>query len=212
MRKFLKRILKDPPPKESEKEIILKRLISDGEEGIQKVIEADLKNRMTFHLGRDCVFYADFFKRKGDRLKACENLVKAIELFKECGADGLVLKAEKELSTMSRSHRFPIRLPIEYCQAYSSVNQTGEALNGSEGGLQVLLPEEMRIGQKLELKLLFSSGSELNVIKALVEVVWTNPRLGEGEKRYRSGVKFINISPEDVTRLKSFSTSPLPNG
>ena len=106
MRKFLKRILKDPPPKESGKEIILERLhyyqyLSDAEKGIQKAIEADLKKRMIFQLGRDHAFYADFFKRKGDTLKARESLEKAIELFKECGADGWVEKYEKELAIIT---------------------------------------------------------------------------------------------------------------
>ena len=54
-----------------------------------------------FNLGRDCALYADLFKRKGDRFKAQENLGKAIEIFKECGADGWVEKAEKELTTLS---------------------------------------------------------------------------------------------------------------
>jgi hypothetical protein len=39
----------------------------------------------------------------------------------------------------------------------------------------------------------------------VVEVVWINPQLTEGEKHYRSGVRFTNISPEDMTKLKEFS-------
>ena len=65
-----------------------------------KAIEADQSNRMMFHLGKDYAFYADLYKRKGDRLKAQENLGKAIEIFKECGADGWVTKAEKELAAL----------------------------------------------------------------------------------------------------------------
>ena len=59
----------------------------------------------------------------------------------------------------------------------------------------------------LKLKLFFSSGSELNAIEMLVQVVWMNTQLGEGEKHYRSGVKFTNISPEDMTKLKNFTVS-----
>ena len=107
-----------------------------------------------------------------------------------------------------RTYRiFPIRLLIEYYRADSSINRTGQALDASEGGLQILFPEKMEIGQNLNLKLFFSSGSELNTIEMLAEVVWMNPQLGEGEKHYRSGVRFINISPENMTKLKNFSTS-----
>jgi tetratricopeptide (TPR) repeat protein len=73
--------------------------ITEAEHWIQKAIETDQRYRMMFHLGKDHALYAEFFKRKGDRLKAQENLGKAIEIFKECGADGWVEKAEKELTT-----------------------------------------------------------------------------------------------------------------
>jgi len=74
--------------------------ISEAEHWIQKAIEADQRNRMMFHLGKDYALYADLFKRKGDRLKAQENLGKAIEILKECGADGWVEKYEKELAAL----------------------------------------------------------------------------------------------------------------
>jgi hypothetical protein len=72
--------------------------MSEAEHWIQKAIEADQRNRMMFNLGRDYALYADLFKRKGDRLKAQENLCKAIEILKECSADGWVEKYEKELA------------------------------------------------------------------------------------------------------------------
>lgn len=52
------------------------------------------------HLGRDCAVYAELFKRKGDTFKAKEQLGKAIEIYKECGADEWVMKAEEELAGM----------------------------------------------------------------------------------------------------------------
>jgi tetratricopeptide (TPR) repeat protein len=77
------------------------RHLSEAEHWIQKAIEADQRNRMMFQLGNDYALYADLFKRKGDRSKAQENLGKAIEILKECGADGWVVKAEKELVRLS---------------------------------------------------------------------------------------------------------------
>jgi c-di-GMP-binding flagellar brake protein YcgR len=103
--------------------------------------------------------------------------------------------------------RFPIRLPIEYYPADSSINRNGQALDASEGGLQILFPEQVKVGQNLKVKLFFSSESGLNTIEMLVEVVWTNTPLDEGENHYRSGVRFTNISPEDKTKLKNFSAS-----
>ena len=56
---------------------------------------------MRFRLGKDYALYAELFKRKGDRLKAQENLGEAIEILKECGADGWVSRYEKELALIS---------------------------------------------------------------------------------------------------------------
>ena len=103
--------------------------------------------------------------------------------------------------------RFPVSLPVEYYRADSPISQTGQTLDTSEGGLQILFPEQMEIGQNLKLKLFFSSGSELNAIEMLAKVVWMNPQLGEGEKHYQSGVKFTNISPENMTKLKNYVVS-----
>jgi c-di-GMP-binding flagellar brake protein YcgR len=101
--------------------------------------------------------------------------------------------------------RFPMRLPIEYSRANSPVNQTGRTLDASEGGLQILFPEQVEVGQNLKVKLFFSSETGLNTIEMIVEVVWINAQLAEGEKQYRSGVRFANISPDNITKLKEFS-------
>jgi len=71
---------------------------AEAEHWIKKAIEADERNGMMFHLGKDYAAYAGLFKRKGDTPRAKENLSKAIEIYKECGADGWVTKAEEALA------------------------------------------------------------------------------------------------------------------
>ena len=75
--------------------------VSKAEEWIKKAIEADIRNDMRWQLGRDYALYAELFKRKGDKPKAREPLGKAIEILKECGADGWVEKYEKKLASVS---------------------------------------------------------------------------------------------------------------
>ena len=75
--------------------------MSDVELWIQKAIEADQRNGTRFNLGNDYALYAELFKRKGDRLRTNENLGRAIEILKECGAEGWVEKYEKELASIS---------------------------------------------------------------------------------------------------------------
>ena len=74
---------------------------SEAQHWIEQAIEADERNGMRFHLGRDYALYAELFKRKGDIEKAKETLGKAIEIYKECGSDGWVTKAEEELAKLS---------------------------------------------------------------------------------------------------------------
>jgi tetratricopeptide (TPR) repeat protein len=75
--------------------------IFEAEEWIKKAIEADIRNDMRWSLGRDYALYAKLFKRKSDLSKAKEKLGKAIEIMKECSADGWVEKYEKELAALS---------------------------------------------------------------------------------------------------------------
>lgn len=103
-----------------------------------------------------------------------------------------------------RYPRFDIHLPIESYQIKSSITHTG---NISEGGLLIYFPQETDVSQYLRLKLFFSLGSELNIIKVLAEVVWTENHLSKDRKYDPYGVKFVDISPEDDTKLKYFLRS-----
>jgi c-di-GMP-binding flagellar brake protein YcgR len=100
--------------------------------------------------------------------------------------------------------RFNIDLPIEYYRVDSPINNAGRARNISEGGLLIYFPERIEIGQHLKLKIFFSSGSVLQNMEMLGEVVWVDIHLGEGWGDYKSGVKFIDASQEDVAKLKEF--------
>jgi class 3 adenylate cyclase/tetratricopeptide (TPR) repeat protein len=70
----------------------------EAEKWIQKAIEIDYENGMNFSLGKDYALHADLSNRKGDRLKAQENLGKAVSIFKECGANGWVTRTEQTLA------------------------------------------------------------------------------------------------------------------
>jgi class 3 adenylate cyclase/tetratricopeptide (TPR) repeat protein len=75
--------------------------MSKAEDWVKEAIKTDKQMGMMFHLAKDYALYAELFKRKGDRSNAIENLSKAIEIFKECGAEGWQAKAEKELTPLS---------------------------------------------------------------------------------------------------------------
>jgi len=102
-----------------------------------------------------------------------------------------------------RQHpRFLLNLPVEYYRVNSDVNQAGYTVNASEGGLMVNLPEKLEVGQLLKIKLFFSFGPDINSIEILSQVVWTDH--SGGKEGYRSGVKFIEVSAEELKRLVNF--------
>ena len=74
--------------------------ISEAEDWVTRSIETNQKYGMMWNLARDYALYAELFKRKDDQTKAKEKLSKAIQIFKECGADGWVEKYEKELAEL----------------------------------------------------------------------------------------------------------------
>jgi tetratricopeptide (TPR) repeat protein len=72
----------------------------EAEDWIKKAIKTHKINGMKWHLGRDYELYARILRRKGDQTQSKKKLRKAIDILKECGADGWVAKYEKELENL----------------------------------------------------------------------------------------------------------------
>jgi len=64
--------------------------VDEAEQWVRKSIEVDARNGMRLSLAMNYGLYGKFFKQQGDKSRAREELGKAIEILKECGADGLV--------------------------------------------------------------------------------------------------------------------------
>ena len=116
--------------------------------------------------------------------------------------------AERGLSSEKRKYpRFDVDLPIKYSRP-SLFSKYARAVNASEGGLLLHLPEELGVGQQLVLKLFFPPSPGLNIIETLVQVVWMDGRLRKDWAwDYQTGVRFVDISPEDMTALQTFLTN-----
>jgi len=103
---------------------------------------------------------------------------------------------------IERKHpRFSLKLPIEYYPTKSKIGGTGHTANASEGGTTIYLRKHFKVGHLIKLRLFFSSRSGLNTIEIVSKIVWTE-KLETGE--YRCGIKFVNISEEDMSKWSSF--------
>ncbi len=74
--------------------------LAEAEDWISKAIEADSHNGTLLNLGRNYALYAELYRRKGERNKARTALNKAIEVYKECGSDGFLKRAEDRLALL----------------------------------------------------------------------------------------------------------------
>jgi len=75
--------------------------ISDAEVWIKKAVEADTRNGTRWQLASDHALYAEWFKKNNDIFNAKESLHTAIDIFKECGADGWTSRTRNALADIS---------------------------------------------------------------------------------------------------------------
>ena len=97
--------------------------------------------------------------------------------------------------------RVSLELPMDY--SIESVDRYGGvAANASKGGLLVYLPEAIVVGASLKIEILFAEGSELNSIRAIAKVVWSDLAPKEIWGEYRYGLEFQSFQEEDLQKLK----------
>jgi hypothetical protein len=74
--------------------------IDEAEIWIRKAMDADRENGMRWDLAMDHALYGALFQQKGDLARARVELTKAIEVFRECNADGWVKRTEEKLARL----------------------------------------------------------------------------------------------------------------
>jgi len=106
------------------------------------------------------------------------------------------------LAIEKRRHpRFSVELPLDYARVDGKQTLGGMVANASEGGLLVYLPERIEIGVLLKIEIFYVRGLELDTIKAVVRVVWSDLAARESWGEHRYGLQFENIDERDFNRL-----------
>ena len=102
-----------------------------------------------------------------------------------------------------RKHpRISVELPFDYSLLEREGSFRGITEDASEGGLLVYLHEKIEIGTLLKIEMLFSKGTELTTIQAMVTVVWSDLVPKESWAEYQYGVQFQSFFKGDLNRLK----------
>jgi hypothetical protein len=102
-----------------------------------------------------------------------------------------------------RHPRCNVDLPVEY-RRRDLVVKYDRVVNASESGLLTRLSEQVEVGQHLRIWLFFPFSSGLNVIEMVTQVVWMESHPEKYKADYRTGVRFVDVSPNDLRNLKNY--------
>jgi c-di-GMP-binding flagellar brake protein YcgR len=106
------------------------------------------------------------------------------------------------LAIEKRKHpRFSVELPLDYSLIDGKETYGGIVSNASQGGLLVYLPERIEIGTLLRIEIFYVKGLELDTIKAIGKVVWSDLAARESWGEHRYGLQFQSIDEKNFGRL-----------
>ena len=112
-----------------------------------------------------------------------------------------------------RKHpRFPIDLLAEYWPVNISKSRLGRTGDISEGGVLLYLPEKIAVGQKIGVKIFIGTGFESKSIEALGQAAWNDSHFGKKDYYHRIGLKFLDMSAENMEELKKFLNAQMNFG
>jgi len=109
--------------------------------------------------------------------------------------------------------RVLLDLPFEYRTEYSRRARGGIVIDACEVGFLIHSTENMVVGTRLKIVVLYPREYRLAKLEVFAKIVWK--RFEKREKRYLYGLKFNGILAEDDYKLKGLlrnnSEPPSPN-
>jgi hypothetical protein len=97
--------------------------------------------------------------------------------------------------------RVHIDLPLEYRVKYDARAHGGIVIDASESGFLIYSTEDIPIGTKLKMAVLFSAEYELTKFEVFAEIIWKNADVAKEEEGYQYGLRFVQVLEEDYRKL-----------
>jgi len=108
-----------------------------------------------------------------------------------------------------RKHpRILIRLPLHFQTGENEGVYPGMTVDASESGLLIQTLNEMPVGIRLDVEVLFPKEFELANFKATAEIIWKGIGYWEDWEGYQYGLRFIQISRGDYFKLRRILSNP----
>ena len=112
------------------------------------------------------------------------------------------METPKYFADRRRFPRIWIYLPLGYQTKHTPKARGGVVIDASETGFHIYSTEDIPIGTKLKIAVLFPSEYELVNFEVFAEIIWKKVSVERGGKGYQYGLKFIQISEEDDRKLR----------
>jgi len=115
---------------------------------------------------------------------------------------GSLMNATKRSIDRRMSPRLWMYLPLEYQLKHSLRACGGIVIDASETGFHIYSTENIPIGTRLKLDVLFPKKYELANFQVVAEIVWKKVSVDTKEKGFQYGLKFVQILEEDCRKLR----------
>jgi len=108
-----------------------------------------------------------------------------------------------------RKHpRVVIRLPLHFQINGNEGVYPGMTIDASESGLLIQTLNEMPVGARLNIEVLFPKEFEFANFKVAAEIIWRGVGYWEDWEGYQYGLRFIQISKGDYLKLRRILGNP----
>jgi len=100
------------------------------------------------------------------------------------------------------SPRVWMYLPLEYQLKHAPRACGGIVIDASETGFHIYSTENIPIGTKMKIDVLFPNKYELANFEVVAEIVWKKVSVDMRGKGFQYGLRFVQILEEDSKKLK----------
>lgn len=108
-------------------------------------------------------------------------------------------KARKE---KRKCPRFYMDFPLEYRVLNAPDAHGGVVVDGSEIGLRIHSVQNMPVGTRLNIAVIFPKEFQMTNFEVVAEIIWKDLYLTEDWNGYQYGLKFILIREDDLRKLR----------
>jgi len=121
---------------------------------------------------------------------------------KESKTAGAIPKRKGMTKERRRHPRLYFKLPMSYSRSNNKDPYGGIVGNASEGGILVYLPEKLNSGEVLKIEILFAKGWELNTVRGIAKIIWSDLAARKSKKVHRHGLQFQFFNKRNLQKLR----------